>query len=222
MRHLYALQELTDGTFVKNNKTYTPFKMDINTYEQQFQAIADGQMSLPPYDNEAYLNYAKLNNSRLKRWYKIGKITPELTDEIKAINSPQEWLLITEPWCGDAAHTQPFIAKLAALNPMITLTVQNRDAPNSEIENYLTNGGKSIPKLVVRDATGSDLLSWGPRPKAAQAIHLSQINSDTLSPEEKKVELQNWYNKDKGAGMQAELLSLFEEKLVATKNRIYN
>jgi hypothetical protein len=119
--------------------------------------------------------------------------------------------LITEPWCGDAAHAQAFIAKLADVNPLISLLVQNRDAPASEIDNYLTNGGRSIPKLIVRDAKGNDLFTWGPRPKEAQNIHLRQMNDENMSKEEKKIELQNWYNKDKGESTQEELLELLKK-----------
>jgi hypothetical protein len=185
--------------------------MDISTYEKQFNTILESNNHLPPYDNEDYFNYVKLNASRLKRWYKIGKLNTELVALINKIEHPQHWLLITEPWCGDAAHAQAFIAKLADVNPRISLVVQNRDAPASEIDNYLTNGGRSIPKLIVRDANGNDLFTWGPRPKEAQNIHLRQMNDENMSKEEKKIELQNWYNKDKGESTQEELLELLKK-----------
>jgi len=184
--------------------------MDIATYEKQFDTILEGNNQLPPYDDEAYFNYVKLNERRLKRWYKIGKLNTELVALIKKIENPLHWLLITEPWCGDAAHAQAFIAKLAEINPAIELIIQNRDAPASEIDNYLTNGGRSIPKLVVREVNGKDLFTWGPRPKEAQVIHLRHINDESMSKEDKKIELQNWYNKDKGESLQKELLELFK------------
>ena len=187
-------------------------KMTISTYEAQFETILSGKYKLQPYDEEAFFNYTQLNERRLKRWYKTGKLLPELEQHILSLEEAQNWLLITEPWCGDAAHVQPFIAKLAQLNPNIQLSVQNRDAPGSEIDQYLTNGGRSIPKLIVRDAKGQDLFNWGPRPKPAQAIHLSHINNDTLSKEEKKIALQNWYNQDKGLTFQQELLDLLLNK----------
>lgn len=187
--------------------------MDINTYEAQFLDILNGKITISPYDNEIYLNYVKLNNSRLKRWYKTAKISPQLEAKIASIDKPQEWLFISEPWCGDSAHVQPLIAKLAALNPLITLKVQNRDGEGSEIDRYLTNGGKSIPKLVVRNYGGKDLLVWGPRPKEAQEIHLRFLNDASLSAEEKKIALQAWYNKDKGLSFQTEFLELLKDEI---------
>ncbi len=185
--------------------------MDITTYEQQFQDILESKNPQPPYDDAFYFKYLKLNYSRLKRWYKVGKIIPELASRIYQITEQQQWLLITEPWCGDAAHAHPFVGMLAKLNSNITLRVQNRDAENSEISSYLTNGGKSIPILVVRDKNGADIFRWGPRPAGAQALYSSQMNDAQLSDEEKKAALQNWYNKDKGLSMQKELLELFVE-----------
>ena len=85
-----------------------------------------------------------------------------------------------------------------------------RDGNESLIDDYLTNGGKSIPILVARDKNGNDLFRWGPRPKDAQALFLANKNDESKSAEEKKIELQAWYNKDKGITVQEEILSLLK------------
>jgi hypothetical protein len=36
------------------------------------------------------------------------------------------------------------------------------------MDQYLTNGGRSIPKLVAFDDDGQALFTWGPRPAALQ------------------------------------------------------
>lgn len=163
-----------------------------------------------PYDSDEYTNYVKLNKARMKRWSKVGKIAPDLAETLQNIQDIQNWILITEPWCGDAAHSHEFIKKLAEISPKISLVVQNRDAPNSEIDKYLTNGGKSIPKLIVRDANGEDLFIWGPRPKEAQELYMTQRADTSLSDEDKKRALQSWYNKDKGTTIQQELNELLK------------
>jgi len=184
--------------------------MNVNEYKKQFDEILDGKNTAYPYDTEEYVTYVKLNKARIKRWSKVGKISPDLAETVKKIQQTQNWILITEPWCGDAAHSHEFIVKSAELNPNISLTVRNRDTPDSEIEKYLTNGGKSVPKLIVRDANGEDLFDWGPRPKEAQEIYMSQRADNSLSDEEKKRTLQNWYNKDKGTTIQQELNKLLK------------
>jgi hypothetical protein len=183
--------------------------MNLQEYRNLFAAILAKTITTAPYDKDSYTNYVKLNNSRMKRWTKQGVIDPELATVILAIDQPQKWVLITEPWCGDAANSIPYIEKMAALNPNITIEVQLRDS-ESEIDNYLTNGGKSIPKLVTRDADGNDIFTWGPRPAEAQALVQKQKGSDA-STDEKYGEILHWYKEDKGKSIQDELLSLLSQ-----------
>lgn len=186
--------------------------MNLAEYEKQFEDILEGNNTNYPYDSEDYINYVKMNQRRMKRWEKTAKILPELRETLANIDQSMNWVLITEPWCGDAAHSHSFIKKTAALNSNITLSIQNRDAENSEIDNYLTNGGKAIPILVVRDADNNDLFVWGPRPKEAQDLVIRQKKDDTISANDKKIELQKWYNKDKGTIIQQELNQLLKNK----------
>jgi hypothetical protein len=180
--------------------------MTLQEYRNLFTDILTGTITEAPYDKESYINYVKLNNSRMKRWTKQGVIAPRLAEAVQAIDSPQTWVLITEPWCGDAANSIPYLEKMAALNPNITVEVQLRDS-GSEIDNYLTNGGKSIPKLITRDAKGNDIFTWGPRPVQAQALVQKQKGSDA-STDEKYGEILHWYKEDKGTSIQAEFLGL--------------
>lgn len=167
----------------------------------------------PPYDQAAYMDYLGLNHARQKRWFKTAQIKKDLIQKIKQINESQTWILITEPWCGDAAHSNPFIVLLAGLNPLIDLRIVLRDESPELIENYLTNGGKSIPILIIRDATNNDLAVWGPRPAPCQEIFL-ELKQSNASFEEQKVTLQNWYNQDKGETLQREIHALIS-KIVA-------
>ncbi len=182
--------------------------MNASTYEQQFQDILSGSSNKHPYDNERYVHYTKLNQARINRWTKKGKILDDLAQTIQGIREAQTWVLITEPWCGDAGHSYAFIKKLAELNPIIDFQIQNRDAAGSEIDNYLTNGSKSIPILIVRDAANNDLFVWGPRPLEAQEMVMKPKEDSTLSFDEKNKQLQQWYNKDKGQTIQYELNNL--------------
>lgn len=187
--------------------------MNLAEYEKQFEDILEGRNTNYPYDSGDYINYVKMNQRRIKRWEKTGELLSELIDTVEQLNEQMNWVLITEPWCGDAAHSHTFIKKTAALNSNINLIIQNRDADNSEIDNYLTNGGRAIPILVARDTEGNDLFVWGPRPKEAQAIVMRQKKDATMSANDKKIELQKWYNKDKGTMIQQELNQLLKEKV---------
>ena len=182
--------------------------MNLQDYESQFDDILEGKNSTPPYDTDEYREYVRMNQVRINRWNKKAKLLPKLVDIVSTIADDMHWLIITEPWCGDAACSNPFITQLAALNPKITLEVQNRDSPESEIDKYLTNGTKSIPKLVVRDSAGNDLFTWGPRPKILQESYLEN-RKQKVPQEDILKDLQLWYNKNKGVDLQEELYELF-------------
>lgn len=186
--------------------------MDFQEYLDLFKSIAEKDLehSDPPYNNPDYLDYTKLNWSRMNRWLKTGKISAELSEVVKKINKPQQWIVITEPWCGDAAHNVPFFEMAARENSLISVSYELRDSEPFRIEQYLTNGTKSIPKLVVRDAEGNDLATWGPRPKDCQALY-AQLLAEKAPFEKIKIELQNWYNANKGADMQRELAGVLSD-----------
>ena len=174
--------------------------------------IATFELENPGYSSYPtnYQQYIPLNKSRFTRSLKQGVITQELTEVIRAINEKQDWVIITEPWCGDAAQIVPYLFKIAALNPLINVLVQLRDS-HSEIESYLSNGKMSIPKLIVRNKQGIDLFIWGPQPKAIEILMINLVN-DNLSKEVLKVSEQKWYNDDKGRGLQDEILELIKDR----------
>ncbi len=178
--------------------------MNFTDYSQLFRTILTAEKPEAPYDDEHYINYVKLNESRQNRWLKKGVLSPELVETVKSISTPQSWIIITEPWCGDASHNVPFLVLMAELNPLITLDIQLRDSEPFLIEHYLTNGGKSIPKLVIRDEQGDDLFVWGPRPEEAQALFL-KLKEENADFEQQKIALQEWYNENKGVALQNEL-----------------
>ncbi|GAA3924100.1 thioredoxin family protein [Chitinophaga oryziterrae] len=182
--------------------------MDFTGYQLYFQTVLNGEQTIHPYENPAYVNYTRLNWARQQRWFKVGELNNELAGLIKSIKSGQQWVVITEPWCGDAAHTLPFIHKLIQLNPFIRLDLQLRDTPPLLIEHYLTgpNQSRSIPKLIIRNDDGNDLLVWGPRPLACQQLY-NRLRAEQAEDEETKLQLQNWYNHDKGKSFQQELLT---------------
>ncbi|MBL1280956.1 MAG: thioredoxin family protein [Fluviicola sp.] len=179
-------------------------------YTSKFASILDGSFAEKPYNNAEYIEYVKLNNSRLNRWDKKLVIPEEALATIEAINEPQTWILIVEHWCGDAANLAPVINKIAESNDNITLDIQLRDSEPFLIEQYLTNGGKSVPKLIVRNSKDEDLFTWGSRPAECQAMVMRNKDTD-MTAQEKKAAIQVWYNKDKGQSAFNELATLIAE-----------
>jgi hypothetical protein len=180
--------------------------MDFPRYQEYFQSILNTEHPKAPYDDPAYISYTKLNWSRQQRWIKVGELNKDLEVLIKRISKPQIWIVIAEPWCGDAAHIVPFIYKLSELNPLVTLDIQLRDKEPHLIQEYLSGQSKSIPKFIIRNEADDDLLVWGPRPAESQVL-FDRLKEEGADFEEFKTQLQHWYNKDKGKSLQEELLA---------------
>lgn len=183
----------------------------INWYEylSSFEDILNRKLTKKPYDNEAYIEYVKLNKSRMNRWLRTGLLKGSTQQTIEEIREVQNWYIITEPWCGDAAHSVPFIYLLSELNQNIKLTLILRDSEPEWIERYLTNGSRSIPKLIVRNNYDEDLFTWGPRPKECQLL-ISELKKQQISDEDIKTRAQEWYNKNKGISLQEEIRNKIE------------
>ena len=159
--------------------------------------------------SEALAEYTKLNEKRMKRWDKTLKISQETQDSIKAINKKLTWIVLTESWCGDAAHIVPVINKVAEINGNIDLRLVLRDENEDLMNMFLTNGGKAIPKLIaIEKETGNVINTFGPRPfEAIKLVNKYKEKFGTLTPEFKQ-DLQVWYNKDKGQNTISELQNL--------------
>ena len=178
-------------------------------YLEKFDAILSGENTTTPYNKESYTNYTKLNNSRVKRWSKTTKLSNETVEVLENLSSRQKWILITEPWCGDTANTVPIINLMAQVGTKIDFEIHLRDSKPHLIDSYLTNGGKSIPMLIIRDENDKDLYTWGPRPAEAQKLAVQNKELD-LSADEKNIILQNWYRADKGESTQKEIIALIK------------
>lgn len=119
---------------------------------------------------------------------------------------PVVWLYITEPWCGDANANTPAWLKVAQMCPNIELQIVLRDQNTTLIDQYLTNGGRAIPKLVCIDAiTGNDIGTWGPRPAVLQAL-MPGIKEQYLNDFSGYVHaVEDWYVADKMQHLLAEV-----------------
>lgn len=159
--------------------------------------------------SEEMAEYTALNEQRMKRWDKTIKISAQDQDKITAFKGDVTWLVLTESWCGDAAHVTPVINKVAELNPNIKLRIVLRDDNDDLMQQFLTNGGKSIPKLIMIDNTSGEVINtFGPRPSNATTLVQDYIAEHGVVTDELKENLQVWYNKDKGQSTIADLTSL--------------
>lgn len=157
------------------------------------------------------LPYIMMNDQRMKRLDKTVQITEENATFLKQFDTKMLWIVLSEGWCGDAAQALPVLNKMAELSDAIELKIVFRDENEELMNKFLTNGGKSIPKLIMVDSESLEVLNeWGPRP--AEAVQLVQDLKTQYGgiSEEVKEALQKWYNDDKGIATQNELIALLK------------
>ncbi len=169
--------------------------------------LAEGK-STGPNQSEDLLNYSKLNDKRMKRLDKTVKLTEETVAKVKDIKTPQTWLVLTEGWCGDAAQNIPVINKIAEENSNINLKLVLRDDNLPLMDAFLTNGGRSIPKLIALNENNEVINTWGPRPTVATKMVADYKEKNGSLDAAFKEDLQVWYNKNKGVNTQEDIISM--------------
>ena len=186
--------------------------MSYQDYRTLVSHLVEKEATTGEAQTDDLINYTMLNERRMKRWDKTIKVSDAIKEAIEAISKKQTWLVLTESWCGDAAHVMPAINKLAALNTNIDYKVVMRDENEALMNAFLTNGGRSIPKLIlIDDASGAVINSFGPRPSdATKIVNAYKAEHGSLTPEFKE-DLQRWYNKDKGQNVLTDLVELLKE-----------
>ena len=187
---------------VTNSKSYQEYRTIVTQ-------LAEQNLTSGNDTSEAMVNYTMLNDRRMKRWDKTIKVSDEVKERVSNFKGDITWLVLTESWCGDAAHVVPAINKIAELSDNIDLKLVFRDENEELMNEFLTNGSKSIPKLIMVDNLSDEVINtFGPRPsKATQLVNDYKAKYGTLTPEFKE-ELQHWYNTDKGQNTINDLLNL--------------
>ena len=194
---------------INNAWTYDDYRTKIDELFAEGKTTGDNH-------SEAMLNYTKLNIFRMKRLDKTTRLTENTLAQIKKENRKITWLVITEAWCADAAQVIPVLNKLTAENKNIDLKLILRDENPEVMDQFLTNGTRSIPILIVLDSETLEVLnSWGPRPTEVQKM-VMDAKSEAQSNEEESKEIwdevkknsQLWYAKDKTKTIQDEIVNI--------------
>lgn len=183
---------------------------NYNQYMEMMDDLVLNQ-SCTGMETEANINFTMLNQRRMKRWNKTLKINSNDISEIKNFDQKVTWLVLTESWCGDAAHLLPVMDKVSELTDNITFRTILRDENPELMQNFLTDGTMSIPKLImINDDTGEVINTYGSRPQILTDMvkEYKQLHGNVSL--EFKEEMQKWYNKDKGQTIVSELLSLLK------------
>ena len=184
--------------FIAAGLTYSAHRKQINK-----------ELALPPVDeaSEKMRPYFIKNVSLMDTYDESYRVSESLKKLLEAAPTTT-WAVITEGWCGDAAFNVPLLAALEKAAPeKIKLSLFLRDSNLELMDAYLTDGGRSIPKVIVLSQDLKELGTWGPRPAALQIL-MKQWKSEGLVLKDIIPKVKDWYDADNTKSLQEELSAL--------------
>lgn len=184
--------------------------ISYTAYRELIKKLLTHQKSTGTEQTDDLLNFSKLNDKRMDRLDKTLKASEDTKIVINDLRNDFTLLVIAEGWCGDAAQIVPIINKIAEISTKIDLKIVLRDENSALMNQFLTNGSQSIPKIIIVDNQNKVINSWGPRPSIATKMVLDYKTENGSLDADFKKDLQIWYNKDKGNNTQEDLLKLLK------------
>ncbi|MFA5296898.1 MAG: thioredoxin family protein [Lutibacter sp.] len=203
----YKTTKKMDNSLIKNSLNKT---ISYSAYRSLIKKLISEGKSTGIEQSDERLNFSMLNDTRMDRLDKTLKISEKTQNSLDHLNESFTFLVIAEGWCGDAAQILPIINKIAEASDKIDFKIVLRDENEDLMNQFLTNGSKSIPKVIIINQENNMVDSWGPRPSIASKMVVDYKTKNGSLDENFKKELQMWYNKDKGNNTQDELIGLLE------------
>jgi hypothetical protein len=174
----------------------------------EYVAIAKQRLENPSNQQEAdYQQYYELGLQRIDRTLKKFVADEEQINELKSKHFDGKVLIISEAWCGDASATVPALVKFFEGHNEVRIFL--RDSDPSLIDQFLTDGTQSIPKVLILDKDFNVKNSWGPRPKFGKELLMKfKADPENYPREQFYNDLQIYYAKNRGKDAIQEILEL--------------
>lgn len=182
-------------SFIDSGFTYAGYKKQVN----------DTLAQPPVDDNAAKLRPRMQENIKFMNFYDHEYVVSNSSKKAVAESPDSIWLVIAEGWCTDAAFNVPMMAAIERTLPKkISLRIFLRDSNLELIDANLTDGGRSIPKLIILNKELQELATWGPRPAGLQA-KVQVWKEDGLTMKRIIPKIHAWYDTDASRSFQKEL-----------------
>ncbi|WP_027377343.1 thioredoxin family protein [Kaistella palustris] len=175
---------------------------------ENYLKISEERVHHNPDPNDAHQEYYELGLQRTNRTLKTFKVNVDELARLQEKNFKGKILIISEPWCGDASATVPAVSKFfeAAGNEV---RVFLRDSDHSLIDQYLTGGSQSIPKVLILNEDYSVKAVWGPRPQYGLELLKKFKEDEAAYPREEFYnDLQVYYARNRGKDAIDEIINL--------------
>lgn len=175
---------------------------------EEYISTAKERLENPSNQKEPeYKQYYELGLQRMDRTLKKYVPDEQQLKELASKNFDGKILIISEAWCGDASATVPALVTFFKGHNEVKIFL--RDSDKSLINQYLTNGTESIPKVIILDKDFNVKNSWGPRPKYGYELLMKHKADPGAYPKDNFYnDLQLYYAKNRGKDAVQEILEL--------------
>jgi hypothetical protein len=164
------------------------------------------------YAKESTLRYTQSNLDRMHKVIANTVISQRLYNQLSELKEEWIWLVISEPWCGDASWGVPALYLFASSSDKIDYRIILRDEHPDIIKAYQTGGSDSIPKLIcLRKRDMAELGTWGPRPAVLHQMVLKWKDTPGLDYRESVRQLHTWFEADMSKSIDQEISVLVKE-----------
>lgn len=118
---------------------------------------------------QEYVSSMKKHQDNLVHVYKTFDL-PDDQDFFQYLKDQKlRVLVITEDWCGDAMLNIPILLRICEA-AQLQVRMLPRDENPDLMDQYLTDGSKSIPIFIFINENGEEHAVWGPRAPKLQEI----------------------------------------------------
>ncbi len=154
--------------------------------------------------------YSKYNLERQERVEELWSPSQAFQAAVKALTGPADWLFITDDWCVDSAYSLPMVKWASDRHENITLRILLKDDHPEVMEQFLTNGKRSIPKLAHIQPDGTVDFVWGPQPDAIRDIRQELMDSGAEGRIVSSTTV-DWYAEEGWLEVEKELTEVFSK-----------
>lgn len=186
-------------------KNYWEKAVSYEEYMAENEKKAEFLKSKTDEDSKTQLHYYELGLTRMKRLDKTYKPQPELIDVLSEKKFKGKLLIISEGWCGDASMIIPVIHYF--FKDKNEVRIIYRDENEDLINQFLTNGAKAIPIVLILNENNEVDSHWGPRTEqGTELLKRYKADPENYDAETFHNDLQIYYTKNKGFDIINELL----------------
>lgn len=184
--------------------------LSFERYMQLTRDIVDEKIARTGlYAADNTFRYTRSNLERMNKVLQNITLNQKLYNSLSDLKEEWVWVVISEPWCGDASWGVPALAIIASASDKIDFRILLRDTNPEIIKAYQTAGSDSIPKLIcIRKSNWQELGTWGPRPQVLHQQVMDRKNSPGFDYKESVRAIHAWYDADMTKTTQDEMIDL--------------